>query len=187
MVSAQYGLVGGVNPNRNVGYNWDYQGNRTSVVDTGVTTTYTQNATADALNQYTTVGAASVSNGVNHEITAYAGVAYQYINDGRLTHVTSGPNVYDIKYDALGRAVKRTLNQSTTYYFYDGEKAINETGAALASNLYGLGIDEIVIRYTSSNIFYYYQDHEGSVTHVLSATSASESYRYDAFGQPGRS
>jgi RHS repeat-associated protein len=91
-----------------------------------------------------------------------------------------------ITYDALGRCVSRTLNGSTTYYYYDGEKPIMECNAAggiLANNVYGLSIDEIIVRYQGSNTYYFYQDHEGSVTHVLDQNGTLvEQYRYDAFG-----
>jgi RHS repeat-associated protein len=88
--------------------------------------------------------------------------------------------------------VKRTLNNITTYYIYDGEKPIveyNVTGGIAARNLYGKGIDEILMRidYTASPALtiYYQQDHEGSVTQLTdSAGVVIESYRYDAFGAP---
>ncbi len=184
MNSAKYGLVNNANPNRTVSYDLDKSGNRNSVTDTGVVTNYTQSTTADALNQYSTVGGQTVGNGTDHQISSYQGVTYTYINGGRMTHAQNTGNTYDIKYDALGRAVSRTLNGAKTYYYYDGEKPINEMGATSASNVYGLGIDEIVIRYEPADAFYFYQDHEGSVTHVRDNAGAVEKYRYDAFGTP---
>ena len=86
--------------------------------------------------------------------------------------------------DALGRCVKRTLNANTTFYYYDGEKPISETGFTVATNIYGLGIDEIVVRFESSNVYYFYQDHQGSITHVRNNNGFVEQYRYDAFGAP---
>jgi YD repeat-containing protein len=90
-----------------------------------------------------------VNNGSEHEIASYQNVAYTYINDERLSSVTSGANTYYLAYDALGRCVKRTLNNVTTYYVYDGEKPILEyssTGVIVGRNLYGKGVDEILIR-----------------------------------------
>ena len=97
-------------------------------------------------------------------------------------------------YDALGRCVKRSLTGGpTTYYIYDGEKPILEYdggGGSAGVNLYGKGIDEIVMRIAigaDSNWWTYYpqQNHEGSVT-LLSDGSGNvlERYRYDAFGAP---
>ena len=171
---------------RNVTYNLDKAGNRTSVADTGTTTTYTPNN----LNQYiNTVGSDTITNGSEHEIAAYKGVSYTYINDTHLQSVTSGSNNYQLAYDALGRCVKRTLNNATTYYIYDGEKPIQEEGATLASTIYGMGVDEPVIRFTPSYVYYFYQDREGSVTHVAYSDTQGhhgliEQYRYDVFGAP---
>jgi RHS repeat-associated protein len=174
---------------RNVTYTLDKAGNRTQVADTGVTTNYTPNV----LNQYiNAVGSDSISNGTEHEVSAYKGVNYTYINDERLASVASGSNSYQLVYDALGRCVKRTLNGATTYYIYDGEKPILEyssAGAITAKNLYGKAIDEILIRtdltVTPNRVLYYQQDHEGSVTHLTDANGAlMEKYQYDAFGAP---
>jgi YD repeat-containing protein len=124
------------NFNRNVTYNLDKAGNRTSIVDTGVTKSYTLNV----LNEYTAAEGSTVSNNNQHELGSYKGVSYTYINDERLSSVSSTGNSYSLAYDALGRCVKRTLNGVTTYYVYDGEKPIVEFFAndtAAGANLYG--------------------------------------------------
>jgi RHS repeat-associated protein len=100
--------------------------------------------------------------------------------------VTSSSGTYNLYYDALGRCVKRTLNGLTTYYIYDGEKPIleyNPSGAIIGRNVYGKGIDEILMRTAGSQTYYFQDDHEGSVTHLTSAAGAViEKYKYDAFG-----
>jgi YD repeat-containing protein len=172
-----------------VTYTLDKAGNRTSIVDTGVTKSYTPNN----LNQYTAAEGTAVTNGSEHEVASYQGVSYTYINDERLKTVTSGSNSYQLAYDALGRCVKRTLNGVTTYYIYDGEKPVleyNTSGAIVGRNLYGKAIDEIVLRVDyvvnpAGQAYYYQQDHEGSVTHLTNSSGAViEKYRYDAFGAP---
>ena len=172
---------------RAVTYNLDKAGNRTSVVDTGVSTTYTPNN----LNQYTGVGGTNnVTNGLEHEIASYQNINYTYVNDEHLNSVTYGNRVYLLAYDALGRCAKRTIRGVTNYYVYDGEKPILEyssTAAVLARNLYGKGIDEILMRVDLTNnwTLYYQNDHEGSVTHLTgTAGTVLEKYRYDAFGAP---
>jgi RHS repeat-associated protein len=80
----------------------------------------------------------------------------------------------------------------TKYYIYDGERPILEysvAGNVRGKNLYGKGIDEILMRtdYTFSPpaTFYYQQDHEGSVTHLTDGSGhLIEQYRYDVFGTP---
>jgi RHS repeat-associated protein len=177
---------------RTVTYNFDGAGNRSSVVDTGVTTTYTLDPNNN-LNEYSQVGADAVINGSEHEISMYQSVSYAYINDEHLKSASSGANTYQLYYDALGRSVKRTVNGATTYYIYDGEKAILEYRSNDLThpvrNVYGKGIDEILMRtdptVNGAAAFYYQQDHEGSVTHLTNeAGSVIEKYRYDAFGLP---
>jgi RHS repeat-associated protein len=190
--SATYGNP---NPTRTVTYNIDQMGNRTSVVDTGVTTTYTGvnpnngDDTAAKLNQYYSVGGNVVGNGNEHQIELYQNIAYGYINDERLKSLDVTGKSYHLAYDALGRCVSRTFNNNTTYFIYDGEKPIVEyssTGTVVARNLYGKGIDEILMRIDATlGTFYYQDDHEGSVTHLTSSTgTVLEKYKYDVFGAP---
>jgi hypothetical protein len=61
-----------------------------------------------------------VTNGNEHEISGYYGFHYTYMRDQELTRVTAqGPPAltYDLAYDALGRCVKRTINNTTTTYY----------------------------------------------------------------------
>lgn len=179
---------------RSVTYNLDKAGNRTSVTDdVNGNATYAPNV----LNQYTSVGGSSVGNGGEHEIQTYNNVGYTYLNDERLTTVKTPPTnptyTYNLYYDALGRCVKRSLNGVTTYYIYDGEKPILEYRSTApsnpAKNVYGKGIDEILMRddpsFNPARTFYYQQDHQGSVSHLTNTSgNVVESYRYDAFGAP---
>jgi RHS repeat-associated protein len=67
---------------------------------------------------------------------------------------------------------------------------------ALAKNVYGKGIDEILMRTdpgaNNGYAIYYAQDHEGSVTHLLDGRNTPSSqtgnviehYKYDSFGAP---
>ena len=185
LTAANYGLVGGINPNRAVGYVWDKAGNRSTVTENAVPTAYTTNN----LNQYLTVGAQPVVNGPEHAIASYEGAIFTHINDERLSGITKGTDSYQLGHDGLGRCVKRTLNGTITYYLYDGEKPIveyNATGGIVATNVYGKAIDEILQRVDATfGTYYYQQDHEGSVTHLTnSAGQIIEKYRYDAFGAP---
>jgi RHS repeat-associated protein len=175
---------------RTVSYAYDKAGNRTSLSDSvNGNIGYTPNN----INQYIgQVGNDPITNGPEHEVATYKTVSYTYKND-LLTNVTSGANNYDLAYDALGRCVKRTVNGVIKYYIYDGERPILEyksNGDLAARNLYGKGIDEILMRYDPTltqepRTFYYQQDHEGSVTHLTDGSgTVIEKYRYDAFGTP---
>jgi RHS repeat-associated protein len=189
---ATYGTI------RNVTYVFDKAGNRIGIGDSLLgNSVYTTND----FNQYTAVTSSIVHNGSEHEIDQYQTpydaqpIDYTYLTDDQLVSVKTHDNstTYLLAYDGLGRCVKRTLNGTTTYYIYDGEKPILEyTNGAVVTNLYGKGIDEILQRTDPSvnggQAFYYQQDHEGSVTHLTNWNNGSgqiiERYRYDAFGSP---
>jgi RHS repeat-associated protein len=81
----------------------------------------------------------------------------------------------------------------TKYYIYDGERPILEydaNGELAGYNLYGKGVDEILLRFDPwlPQTFYYQQDHEDSITHLTynpptGVSPILEYYRYDAFGK----
>ena len=172
-----------------VTYTLDEAGNRLSVNGTS----YSPNS----INQYTSVGGTPVTNGPNHQIQVYGGFTYYYMRDQELTKVTATGLSYDLVYDALGRCVRHMINNDpayTTYYIYDGDKPILEykSNGQIARNLYGKGVDEILMRtdpaVNAGQAFYFQQDHEGSTTHLTNLNGGSgqiiERYRYDAFGLP---
>jgi RHS repeat-associated protein len=189
---------------RSVTYYLDRAGNRQQVTDSSnPTATYT----ANNINQYSSVSGCSISNGNEHEVSSFQGlndpsaVTYNYVNDEHLKQISDGTNNYYLYYDALGRCVRRNLNNNsvlTTYYIYDGEKPILEYSSTgiVGRNVYGKGIDEILMRTNpganGGQPYYYAQDHEGSVTHLINGCSTVrcgtgdviESYKYDAFGEP---
>jgi RHS repeat-associated protein len=170
-------------------YTLDKAGNRTNVTDNvNGNATYTPNA----LNQYSSVSGNTISNGSEHEVSAFNGVTYTYINDERLKQVSDGTNIYNLYYDALGRCIKRSINGTIKYYIYDGDKPILEydaAGALAARNVYGKGVDELLMRtdytFNPTAMFYYQHDHAGSATHLTNGSGdVIERYRYDVFGAP---
>jgi hypothetical protein len=71
--------------------------------------------------------------------------------------------------------VKRTFNGGIIYFVYDGEKPIleyNSAGAVVGRNLYGKGIDEILMRTYGGQTYYFQQDRNGNVTHLTDASGA---------------
>lgn len=187
-------------PTRTVSYVWDKVGNRNSVTDSAVNGGAPQNYVTNALNQYNKVNNVPLSNGPAHEIAGYDNVSYAYMGDTYLAQASFSPNIYTLFYDALGRVVKRVRSnmglETTTYYLFDGEHWILEykpNGTPQSSNLYGLGIDEIVARYNAAAPEgaweqWPYPDRNGNTSVVTGGTNGGatllEYYRYDAFGQP---
>jgi RHS repeat-associated protein len=175
---------------RNVTYAQDNLGNRSQVNDSGSAQSYSRNGSY--LNQYVTAPAGPVSNDSDHQATGYAGLTYGYL-DGKLVSVSGNGNSYSAQYDALGRCITRSLNGRITYYTYDGERPIyewNPDGTKAGWNLYGQGIDEILLRgdyvIVPKGQGYFFQENRlGSVTHLTGfAGELIEKYRYDAFGAP---
>jgi RHS repeat-associated protein len=175
---------------RSVSYDQDQLGNRNQVTDNGSAQGYSRNGSY--LNQYVAAPAGSVSNDGNHEVTGYGGFNYGYL-DGKLATINGGGNYYDARYDALGRCIRRYVNGRITYCTYDGPHPIyewNADGTKAGWNLYGQGIDEILLRgdyviVPGGQGYFFQQNRLGSVTHLTSfAGNPIEKYRYDAFGAP---
>src|SRR5437764_3761469 len=111
----------------------------------------------------------------------------------RLASMSGNGNNYALGYDALGRCVWRNLNGTTIYYTYDGPHPIYERkahGTRAGWNLYGQGIDEILLRadyqvLSNGQGYFFQQNRIGSVTHLTGFSGeVIEQYRYDAFGTP---
>lgn len=179
---------------RTVLYGLDACGNRRWTAVNGVTSGgYIPNE----LNQYDIASNSSVVNGSEHEIFQYNGSRYYYLGDTYLSEVYSGPDIvgnpqtqatydYLLGYDALGRCVRRTLNNQTVLFVYDGEHPILEfdpNGQNASSNIYGRGIDEILARSNHGSGQYMLQDRLGSVIAVVGGAGlVAESYTYDVYG-----
>jgi hypothetical protein len=182
-------------PSRTVNYGWDKAGNRDNVNENGTVTGYTNNN----INQYSAVGAQTVNNAGGHQISKYANVAYAYIGDTFVAQITTVngstvTNSYHLQYDALGRAVQRELNGTSTYFLFEGDHWVMQYRksttdvtklAEYGNALYGLGIDEVIVRNNNGQGQFLYQDWLGSTSMVLGfAAEKLESYSYDAFGKP---
>ena len=94
---------------------------------TPVTTLYA----ANALNQYTTVGAASPTYDANGNLTADGTYALGYDGDNRLTSSSGAGNTAAYAFDAQGRRKSRTVNGATTISVTDadGREVLEYDGA----------------------------------------------------------
>jgi RHS repeat-associated protein len=171
------------NSARNVTYNLDNGGNRTSVTD-GTTKFYTPTN----INLYSVIGGAALTYTGGHALSAYNGESYSSIAGQQLCQATSGANTLQLYYDALGRGVKRKLNGVSNYYIFDGEHWITEYNSSdvnSGSTVYGRGMDEFIARGDLTQGYFYFPDRNGNMSVVLNGSGGvMESYRYDAFGLP---
>lgn len=162
--------------------------NNTVVPHTTTTTTYVHND----LNEYNkiTVNGADqfLQYDNNFNLTSYNGWTYGYDAENRLSSASANGHSAQFLYDAVGRCVRRTIDGTTTVLTYDQWTPIVEwssTGNLVATNIYGLGDDEILYRSAGSTQLYYKSDPMGNVRFVLKADgTVAEKYTYDAFGQP---
>ncbi len=179
-------------------YSYDFLGNRTSVVENGVTYSYSSNN----MNQYT-----SDSYDDNGNLTSFAENGYNYtcsydsenklISADRVYYTPGmGNNTYaDYYYDVFGRRIKKTVvsigSPETTTYCYAGAQVIAEydgAGYITKKYIYGPGIDQPVAMISIDGLnqswYYYHYDALGSVAALSNSSGVlAESYKYSAFGK----
>jgi RHS repeat-associated protein len=153
------------------------------------------NYSPNELNQYTNTPGHSYSYDANFNLTLTQGFNGVYDAANRLVSASNGgslenvPTVAQFVYDGLGRCVKRTFNEVSTVFIYDGWKPIGEFDAwntFKAWNLYGPGADEILLRQEGKyGYLRFHTDRHGNVTFLLNENGEIlERVKYDAFGQP---
>ncbi len=169
-------------------YSYDAAGNRISVVDEGITTSYTTNV----MNQYTLVGNASFTYDANGNlIRKKEGInttTYDYNYDNRLIRVTSPEGVYEYTYDALGNRAGVTHNGILTRYSVDplgiGDVVAeyNGNGSLIARYTHGLGL---LSKVDSSGSEYYYSFNPTGHTTGITDSSGKimNQYQYTPFGE----
>ncbi len=90
---------------------------------------------------------------------AGAVTTYAWDSRNRLTSITAPAINATFEYDALNRRTARTVNGLTTRYLYDGLQSIAEIqGSDTSTLLTGLGLDEVIARYTSAGTRTYLTD-----------------------------
>ncbi|OQW33080.1 MAG: hypothetical protein A4E19_06970 [Nitrospira sp. SG-bin1] len=136
-------------------------------------------------------------NAVNAQIQFNSGTL-GYDNNGNLTNdgtntytwdardrliVISGGTSATFSYDALDRRIAKTINGATSTFLYDGADVVTESGAANASYLSTLNIDEPIVRQTPGGNEYYHTDDLGSTLALTNDTGAvTTTYAYSPFG-----
>jgi RHS repeat-associated protein len=170
---------------RSIEYKYDAAGNRITVKDSGVTTSYSTNN----LNQYTTVGGDVYSYDKDGNLTSKTvggkTSTLSYDIENRLIGVTNPDGTWQYQYDALGNRIGSTLNGQKTEYLLDptglGDVVGEYTGSQAIRYSHGLGL---VSRNDGSNTSFFDTDAIGSVV-GLSGTGGNylNSYSYLPFGE----
>ena len=174
------------NPLKQVQYNLDALGNRTTMTVNGTTTNYT----ANNMNAYTAVTGMTLQYDDNGNMTSDGTHTYQYNYNNRLISVDNGTTA-TYKYDALNRRIQKVVVEpveTTTNYYYCGDQAIEERDAAnavQATYLFGISVDDVLQMQRGSNTYYYHKNHLGSVVALTDGSgNLVERYEYDPYGQP---
>ena len=96
--------------------------------------------------------------------------------------MATGSGSYTFAYDPLGRRKQFSDGVSTKDFFYDG---LNLLSDGTTSYLNGAGLDEPLQMTASSNTYSYLQDHLGSTTRLVNASSGTlvGRYFYTSYGK----
>lgn len=173
-------------------YAYDADGNRTSVVTNGATTSYTA---ASDVNQYTNINGVGLGYEGNGSLSAYNGWTYGYDGQNRLVFAdNNGSNTHlRLYYDGLNRQIMRDVTVggvlTRTQFTYDGWKDISEYDGSnnlQACYLHGAATDELLSRFGgTSALVWYHQDGRGNVARISDQNGYwSERYTYDLGGAP---
>jgi YD repeat-containing protein len=105
--------------------------------------------TANALNQYTAVGAVTPSYDANGNLTGDGTFTYGYDAENRLTSGSGAGNTASYAYDGQGRRKLKTVNGATTVFVTDADnREVLEydgaSGAVLRWYAYGLGSNDVL-------------------------------------------
>jgi RHS repeat-associated protein len=192
--SVKYNFNQGSNTqDRLVGYNYDAAGNRADGRGVfGVTDSVNGNTSyqPNNLNQYTTAGSLSPTYNSNGNLQSQGGWSYTYDAMNRLTLAyNAGSNTtVTCAYDGRNRCVSRTVNNVTTFFYYDAWKLLEERDSAdavQARYIHGSSVDDLVARVAGASIYYFHQDALGSAVALTNSSgNPSERYSYDVFGAP---
>jgi RHS repeat-associated protein len=150
-------------------------------------------SSSNALNQYQTFNGVTYNYDYNFNLREAPNWWGVFDAESRLTMAGGGGSVASFTYDGLGHCVRRIVYppgapSNTVIYAYDGWKPVLEFDAAgnyRASNIYGVGADEILFRWdTAFGGSIYKQDRHGNIVAVLDQWgNIAERYSYDAFGK----
>jgi len=146
--------------------------------------------TANNINGYPTVGAASLTYDTGGNLTGDGVNTYTYDTENHLLSATTPSGTVTYTYDALGRRRTKTAVSVTTTYLSAGDREISEyTGSTLTRYVaYGPGLDEVLasVHPTTNQKTYAHMDGLGSVVATsLSGSSPAVNaiYTYGQFGE----
>lgn len=146
----------------------------------------TRSYTVNSLNQYATVGGASLTYDARGNLTN--GGMYGYSAENLLT---SAPGGVSLSYDPMGRLYQTSSGAGVTRFGYDGDRLVAEYNASnqlLHRYVHGARADEPLVWYEGNGIAtrrWLHADERGSIIAISDASGAQFGInRYDEHGMP---
>ena len=144
--------------------------------------------TASNLNLYPTVGGIAHSYNNNGCLTGDGTWTFGYNVESMLTTATKTGTSLAFKYDPNMRQVEKSVGATKTRFYYGGLQRLGDyssAGALQQRYVYGIGMDEVLIKVTSAGVkTYYHGDHQGSIIAITNNTGAvTNRYKYSPFGE----
>lgn len=165
-------------------YQFDPLGNRTKVVENGVTTNYTSNR----INAYTAISGGlsfTPQYDANGNLLNDTDHLYRYNLNNKLVGVDA--NIASYAYDALGRRISKTTYIGTISFYYVGDQMVEEyNGKNLAASyVFGNNIDEVLQMKSGKNVYYNHANQLGSTMALTDKDgNVAERIEYDVYGKP---
>jgi RHS repeat-associated protein len=147
--------------------------------------------TANALNQYTAVGAVTPSYDANGNLTFDGTFTFGYDAENRLTSASGAGNTASYTYNAQGRRKTKTVNGATTVYVTDADnrEVMQYDGASGAISrwfAYGLGSNDVLslMNVAAATRTTFIPDIQGSIiASIDSASGAVSKVGYLPYGK----
>jgi RHS repeat-associated protein len=169
-------------------YLYDAAGNRTKLTRANAAASLIPNAVSgtayDAANEQTQFAGTTLTYDLNGNLTYDGTNTYMWNVRNQLTAISGGVTA-SFAYDGLGRRSSKTINSTTTGFWYDGDDVLAELSGSTPTATYirSLSIDEPFIRKSGSDEFYQ-GDALGSTLTLTDGTGTSQaSYGYESFGK----
>ncbi|MCZ7648076.1 MAG: hypothetical protein M5U26_22925 [Planctomycetota bacterium] len=152
-----------------------------------------QTRTHNSVHELTAIDAASLSYDLKGNLTAHSnGQTYTWDFENLMASATVGEETAEYVYDAFRRRVKKTFDENSTVFVYDGWRCIAEydNGAAASAPdrlfVFGAYLDEVLMMRNSAGTKYYYHTNHLYSVHAITNQSGAivEAVKsYDAYGK----
>ncbi|NDI35374.1 DNRLRE domain-containing protein [Chengkuizengella sediminis] len=163
-------------------YQYDELGNRTLVIENGVTKQYNYNTEK---NRLLSVGNRAYNYDANGNIIDDGTYTYVWGDDQMLQEVKQGTTtIAQYTYDALGRRDTATNNGITKEFHYDGGRIsyVTQSDGKVYRFTYGGGDAPIFMSYQNEQYWYHYDKHGNVIRMTDENGNTVAQYEYDAFG-----